>query len=386
MPWLDNATIYHIFIDRFAGYNPKNNWRKPDYMGGNLRGIIEKLPYIKSLGVNAIWISPFFKGRDFHGYHVTDYFSVDKRFGTEKDLKELIDKAHKLDLKVIGEMIPNHLSKYHPIFQEALNNKNSPYRDWFYFDKNNNYLCFLDLEWLPKIRLDHQPAIEHIRDAGLKWLEMGLDGFRFDHIIGVSNDNIAFLVNSFKQKFSDSIHFGEAAMFGIKAFTQLRSIRLKRKWIVVSTGSLGRDLMYENYAGILDGILDFSTMQWLEKAAKSNSKLVRGLIESKIKKHIARRKGLYSLNFLGNHDTQRFLAKVGGDKEKLKYAAKTQFALGQPSIIYYGDEVGMSNYKIPLKGTPYADIYARQPMIWDETKQDKELLEFFKELIRNKAR
>ena len=92
--WFKNTVIYHILIDRFAGYNLPEKWDRPNFIGGNLQGIKEKIPYLKELGVNTIWISPFYKTSEYHGYHVTDFFDVDPHFGTKKDLKILIECLH----------------------------------------------------------------------------------------------------------------------------------------------------------------------------------------------------------------------------------------------------------------------------------------------------
>ena len=87
--WFKDAIIYHILIDRFAGYK-SGKWNKPVFLGGNIKGIIDKLPYIKELGINTLWISPFYKTSAYHGYHIMDFFQVDPHFGTIKDMKKLI--------------------------------------------------------------------------------------------------------------------------------------------------------------------------------------------------------------------------------------------------------------------------------------------------------
>jgi glycosidase len=69
--WIKNAVIYQILIDRYAGYDKKKDWMKPQFIGGNIRGIIDKLPYLKNLGVNTLWLSPFYKTSAYHGYHIT---------------------------------------------------------------------------------------------------------------------------------------------------------------------------------------------------------------------------------------------------------------------------------------------------------------------------
>ncbi|MDG6219386.1 MAG: alpha-amylase family glycosyl hydrolase [Candidatus Thermoplasmatota archaeon] len=114
--WIKKAVIYQILIDRFAGYDPKKNWKKPQFIGGNLKGIIDSLSYLKNLGVNAIWISPFYKTSAYHGYHITDFYKVDPHFGNKNDLKRLIDLIHQNDMYIIADFVPNHVSKYHPFF------------------------------------------------------------------------------------------------------------------------------------------------------------------------------------------------------------------------------------------------------------------------------
>ena len=92
--WFKKAIIYHILIDRSAGYSSTKNWDKPIFIGGHLKGIIEKLPYLKKLGVNILWISPFYMTNVYHGYHITDFYKIDPQFGTIENLKELIEIVH----------------------------------------------------------------------------------------------------------------------------------------------------------------------------------------------------------------------------------------------------------------------------------------------------
>ena len=120
--------IYHIFIDRFSTGNKSLDIKLSgktgkDWLGGNLVGVSKKLEYIKSLGFNAIWLSPIFKSSAYHGYHVTDFFEIDPHFGSKKIFEDLVKRAHSLGLKVILDFIPNHLSKFHPFFKKAQRSK-----------------------------------------------------------------------------------------------------------------------------------------------------------------------------------------------------------------------------------------------------------------------
>jgi glycosidase len=120
--WFKNAIIYHILIDRFAGFASTENWDKPTFLGGNIKGIIEKLPYLQNLDINTLWISPFYKTNTYHGYHITDFYQVDSHYGTAEDIKKLIKAIHKYDMRIIADFVPNHCSGKHPFFQDAQRN------------------------------------------------------------------------------------------------------------------------------------------------------------------------------------------------------------------------------------------------------------------------
>jgi glycosidase len=148
--WFKDAIVYHILVDRFAGYNQEIDWQEPVFMGGNLRGVADKIEYLADLGMNTILLSPINKTTAYHGYHITDFYSVDERYGTEDDLKRLISLVHEKNMRLILDFVPNHCSRKHPLFQEALLDKKSPTRNWFYFNPfNHTYKCFLYYPDLP---------------------------------------------------------------------------------------------------------------------------------------------------------------------------------------------------------------------------------------------
>lgn len=383
--WLKDAVIYQIFIDRFAGVKNPNIWDKPEFIGGNIKGIIEKLSYVESLGVNAIWLSPFFKGNAYHGYHTTDFYDVDKHFGDQKDIGKLIEEAHKRNIKVICDFVPNHCSYMHPFFIDAQKNPNSIYKNWFIFDKwPDKYMSFLNYKELPKLNLDYKPAFDYILGAAKKWLNMGFDGLRIDHIIGLSNQNIKDLFEPLKKEFSNTVFIGEATCMGIK-WNELKTLKIPKKriiWLLKQIGlsSLSNNLMYKNYIGLIDALLNFEAADQFRILAKSKNiiKINKSLISQQ---HKYQGK-LILPTFLDNHDMERFLFKCGNDVEKLKKIAKLQFLLNQPTIIYYGTEIGLTQYKPFSSKKSYADLLARRPMEWDKSKQNQELLLFYKNLIK----
>lgn len=379
--WFKNAIIYHIIIDRFAGFDSADNWNKSTFLGGNIRGIIKKLPYLNDLGITTIWISPFYKTSAYHGYHITDFYQVDPHFGTLEDIKDIINAVHEHDMHIIADFVPNHCSRKHPFFKDAQTEKSSPYYDWFYFTKwPNEYLSFLNVKEIPKINLNNQQAREHIINAAKFWLSLGFDGFRLDHVIGPSHSFWKQFRKEIKDKHPNTVLIGEAWMMGIKR-SELRTINIKNKFLKWLFGTAPDSLLKE-YIGELDGVLDFK-VQELIKNHVTNPYSSKQTFNKNIKRHFAHFPDNYLLpNFLDNHDMDRFLFQCGNDKEKLKAAAQIQFELDQPSIIYYGTETGMTQTKSMWNLPRYGDLQARQPMNWK--KQDTKLLDFYKKLIEQK--
>jgi len=132
--WTRNAILYHIYLDRFypgdgRAWNPVTH--VSDFHGGTLRGVIDKLDYLHNLGVNTLWLSPLFASPTHHGYDATDLCTVEPRFGTNADLKELIEQSHARGIRILLDFVPNHWSNQHPTFLAAQNDPDSPYRDWY---------------------------------------------------------------------------------------------------------------------------------------------------------------------------------------------------------------------------------------------------------------
>jgi len=378
--WFKKAIIYQILIDRFAGFKTTKNWDKPDFLGGNIKGIISKIPYLKKLGVNTIWISPFYKTSEYHGYHITDFYNVDPHFGKNDDLKRLVEKVHNQNMYIIADFVPNHCSNQHPYFIDAQNSKNSEYKKWFYFKKwPDDYLCFLSIKQLPKFNLNYPDTCNYIINAAKHWLSLGFDGFRLDHVIGPSHQFWKKFRTEIKKLFPNAVLIGEAWMKGIK-FNELKTINVKNKilkWMSKSTS----DSLLKEYVSELDGVLDFR-FQELVRDFFASGKISEKDFLDLLKKHYKQYPENYFLpTFLDNHDMDRFLFECNNSKEKLKQAAKFQFSINQPKIIYYGTETGLSQ-KISLWNfTSHGDLQARKPMNWKSI--DKDLLKFYKHLIKS---
>ena len=198
--WWRGAVIYQIYPRSFQDSNGDGI--------GDLRGIVRRLPYIASLGVDAVWISPFFKSpmKDF-GYDVSDYCDVDPMFGTLADFDALLDEAHRHGLKVMIDQVISHTSDEHPWFKESRASRDNPKADWFVWadaksdgTPPNNWLSiFGGSAWQWDTRRQqyylhnflaeqpdlnfHNPAVQDaVLEATRFWLERGVDGFRLDTI------------------------------------------------------------------------------------------------------------------------------------------------------------------------------------------------------------
>lgn len=355
--WLRSAVIYQVFVDRFAPA-PGRTWLLPDDLngvwGGTLAGLMDRLDHIADLGATAIWLSPVFPSPTHHGYDATDYTSIEPRLGTEDDLRRLIDAAHARGLKVLLDFVANHVSDQHPAFQEAKANPSSPNREWFTFREDGTYQSFFGVGTMPEIAVDHDSAADYLIEAAMYWLEQGIDGFRLDYANGPSHAFWARFRQALRALNPDVALIGE----------------------VVESA----DLM-ASYEGRLDGTLDFLLLQQI-RAFLAFDQITPSDFWRFVSRHLEWFPDEMVLpSFLDNHDMNRFLWVSGDDVRRLKLAALLQLALPHPPVIYYGTEVGLSQWH----DLEYPDgsrrmEESRTPMLWGKD-QDANLKNFYRSLI-----
>ncbi len=355
--WSKEAIIYQIFADRFFGSSPDfpQVEDKPSLKAnGTLRGIIDKLDYIASLGVNCLWLTPVFPSPSYHGYDATSFFDINPRLGTKEDFKELVDGAHARGIRVLMDFVPNHWSNRHPSFVEATGDPNSEYVKWYTFEKwPDQYKSFFHVRTLPQINLRYPPARQHVLDSARYWLEeFGVDGYRVDYCIGPTPDFYADFRRVTRTSRLDAWTFGEAV------------------------DPPDSQLAFE---GGMDGALDFMLLEAFRKTFAFGSWDARKFADF-LDRHEAYFPSTFSRpSFLDNHDMNRFLWVAGNDVRRLKLAALCQFTLAGPPVIYYGTEVGLSQNNDVMQNGRAIHEEARLPMIWGEG-QDQELLAFYQEL------
>lgn len=348
--WVRDAVIYHIFLDRFY---PGNGvpWKKTTnlsgFFGGTLRGAIQKLDYIQSLGCNVVWLSPLFASPTHHGYDATDYDTVEPRFGTNADLKELIEQAHQRGIRVILDFVANHWSNHHPTFQEAQRDPDSEYRAWYTWQRwPDEYVSFFGVKGMPQLNLKHKPASDYLLERAQYWLRNDVDGYRLDYAPGPPHTFWADFRQACKKVNPDAFLFGEGvAHAGIMA----------------------------SYVPHFDGCLDFLLADALRRTFVLDT-LTLLEFEAFLAAHETYfPKGFSLPAFLDNHDMTRILYLAKEDKAKVRLAALVLFTLSQPPIIYNGTEVGVSQ-RNPLGRFEEA----RLPMPWEDA--DKDLLAYFQRL------
>lgn len=355
--WTKNAVIYQIFTDRF--FSPAPDFPrvqdKPSLKcNGNLRGIIEKLDYLNSLGINCLWLTPVFPSPSYHGYDATSFYEINPRLGTLEDFKELIEKSHARGIRILMDFVPNHWSNEHPNFLEASADRNSPYVDWYTFEQHpHKYKTFFGVKTLPQINLRHAPARRHVTDAARYWLGLGVDGFRVDYCIGPTPDFYADFRQATRSANPESWTFGEAVDPPDSQVT---------------------------FEGGMDGALDFMLLEALRNTfafGKWNARLLADFLV----RHEAFFPASFSRpSFLDNHDMNRFLWVARGDTRKLKLAALCQFTLAGAPVIYYGTEVGLSQPRDMMQNGRAIHEEGRMPMPWG-SEQDRDLLDFYRNLI-----
>ena len=357
--WVKTATCYQIFPERFAiGNSDKDlsyvntKWGvKPtpkSYYGGDLTGIREHLDYLVDLGVNVLYMTPVFCSPTNHKYEITDYETVDPAFGGNESLKDLIEDAHKLGIKVMLDGVFNHCSCRHPFFLDAQKNgKNSPYYDWFFWKEDGSYLTFGSVKTMPKLNTGNSEVIRYFSDVAVMWMrDYGADGWRLD----VSDE----ISHKFLRAFRDAViaQNPEAIIIGEDWHRAVRYLN----------GDEYDGIM--NY-GVTKACLDLLAFHTIDSNA-FRDRIVRLYHTYSI---AANQK---MLNLLGSHDTDRFLTRVKGDAVRFRTAAAIMFFYPGIPCVYYGDEIGMEGGYDPD---------CRRTFCWNEDSWDKETRNLIKKLM-----
>lgn len=348
--WMRSARFYQIFVDRFnIGDKSKDmsyvnmEWgEKPtpkSFAGGDIKGITEKLDYIKSLGIDSIYLTPIFKSISNHKYDISDYLEIDKDFGTKEDLRDLVDKAHEKGMHIVLDAVFNHCSDEMIQFQDVLKNGiASEYHDWFIIDGDKpdqekvNYETFASCNYMPKLDTSNPEVRKFLIGIAVHYInEYHIDGWRLDVSDEVSHDFWREFRRAVKEAAPEAVIIGEN--------WHDASVYLK--------GDQYDSIM--NYAFTKAALDYWSTDQLDAKgmAQRLNDLLARN---SDTVDHMM-------LNLLDSHDTHRFFSEVHEDESRLKEALCLLYLYPGVPCIFYGTE---------LKTTGGYDPDCRKCMDWDK--------------------
>ena len=410
--WLMGGIIYQIFPDRFYksgktkvpddrpddvirtdwGNEPMwapdkdgriNNY---DFFGGDLKGIEEKLPYLKSLGVTCVYLNPIFKARSNHRYDTGDYMRIDPMLGTQKDFESLCKKGKEMGIRFVLDGVFSHTgaeSKYFDKFGNygghgAYSDPTSPYRDWYKFNKwPDDYTSWWGVDVLPELVEENPSVLQYFtgeNGVARHWLKLGASGWRLDVADELPDEFLDKFNEAVKKEKKDGFIYGEVW----EDATNKISYSQRRRYLL--GGQLDSVMNYP----FANAIVNFVKYGDAENLAETVESIAENYPKSAF--HTL-------MNHIGTHDTVRAITSLGrfkgrnnaGTRDRgllnseeyergvclLKLASVLQFTLpGVPSI-YYGDEAGLYGGEDP---------YNRGCYPWGN--EDEELIEHYKKLAK----
>ena len=371
--WWKESVVYQIYPKSFKDSNGDGI--------GDIRGIIQKLDYLKELGVNVLWISPMLESpQDDNGYDISDYRRIYKEYGTMEDYEELLLEAHKRDIRILMDLVVNHTSDEHNWFIESRKSKANPYRDyyiwkdpvngkepnnwggafggsaWEYDPQTQMYYMHLFSKKQPDLNWENEKVRQEVYDMMKFWCDKGIDGFRMDVISMISKDQ------SFPDgEMNNSLYgdFGPYCVHGprIHEFLQEMNREVLSKYDIMTVGETSGVTIEEaqKYAGEARNELNMVfQFEHVENGSGDYGKWTTEKYDFKEFKRIMIKwqeelqgKAWNSL-FLGNHDQPRSVSRFGNDNPAYRETSAKMLATclhmmqGTP-YVYQGEELGMTN-------------------------------------------
>lgn len=386
--WWQHTSIYQIYPRSFQDSNGDGI--------GDLRGIIARLDHIQSLGIETIWISPFYASPqvDF-GYDISDYYTIAPEFGTLEDVTALIAAVHARGMKIVFDMVLNHTSDQHPWFLASAQSRDNPMADWYIWRDgrgkdgrrpptnwqslpggNGWQYCAARGQWYfasflpcqPDLNYHHPPVRAAMMDVLRHWLGQGVDGFRLDIFNAIIKDK-SFKDNPFSPHLIPT-HDGMHARFQRRTYTvnHPQNFELAREVRAVVDTFPDRFLIGEVFGehpeirkflgrdrdGLnLIFLFDMLFVKWTPRFFRDRLAAYEQYYAPPLRPTFV----------LGNHDTKRAIMRVGGDLDKAKLLALLQMTTRGVPVIYYGEEIGMRDAPIPKSAAqdPVSRMYGWVP-------------------------
>ena len=406
--WIWGGVIYHIFVDRFrnggklrlgAGAVHRADWggcpyflpdergivRNNDFFGGDLYGVIEKLPYLEEIGVTCIYLSPIFEANSNHKYDTGDFLKVDVAFGGDEALEKLCKDAAKRGMRVILDGVFNHVGSDSVYFNRygrydsvgAHQSRHSPYRDWFIFRDDGTYEAWWGIELLPAVNKRNKQYKDFLcnKDGVIAhWMKKGVSGWRLDVVDELQDELLDPLCAAMRREKDDVYITGEVW----EDASHKIAYSVRRRYF--QGGQLDSVTNYPLKNAIIICLLNGDVLTLADTMASLCRNYPKNVLDS-------------LMNIIGTHDTMRILSVLSGAtlpdnklamshfklsdeevtlaKKRLRLASALQFTLPGVPCVYYGDEAGMEGGIDPFNRICYP---------WGH--EDKELVSWYAKLAK----
>lgn len=336
--WAKESVFYEIFVRSFCDSDGDGI--------GDFNGVTQKIPYLKELGVDAIWLMPMMEATKYHGYDVVDYYAVESDYGTMEDFENLVKACHDNDMEIIIDFVVNHTSIEHEWFKSAIADENSEYRDYYTiyggienmpedtsgvrYHKETQQLFYGNYDYImPDLNYHNEKVREEIKAVAEFWLQKGVDGFRLDGAKEIDKDMT--VTHDWWKEFSKHVLAINPKAF-IVGENWLGNYNELATFYADMTSSFNFPLNYSIESVLAGNEIDIAEIQnvagqCFKDAAASPDSVVSVVVDS---------------TMIGNHDMTR-IASRARTMEKAKLAAALQFTLPGTPFIYYGDELGQTS-------------------------------------------
>ena len=385
--WVKHAVFYQIFPDRFSR-SPRlqhppgiqfKPWGAPPseqgFQGGDLLGIVDRLDYLENLGVNALYLNPIFSSASNHRYHTFDYMTIDPLLGGDAAFRELLDRAHERDIRVVIDGVFNHCGRgfwpFHHILEAG---KRSPYFDWFRVkgwplrpyhsneQQPHNYAAWWNLPALPKLNTVNPGMRRYLLEVARHWIEFGADGWRLDVPEEIDDPpfwrefrRVVKKSNADAYTVGEIWHEAEEWLQGDRFDAVMNYVLSRAAYGYFGAETVPRDYRPGGYA-----IEKLDTLAFAAAIERMLERYDWQVVTAQF-------------NLLNSHDTARNLWALDGDASGVRLCLLLQMTLPGAPCIYYGEEIGMN-------GGP--DPGCRGAFPWDEKESwDGEMLGFYRQAI-----
>ena len=378
--WWNSATVYEIWPRSFKDSDGDGN--------GDFNGMTSKLDDLKAFGIDAIWLTPVFEAPSYHGYDFQDFYAVERDYGTMAEFERFVAESHKRDIKIILDLVLNHISDQHDWFLksarrepgyedyfvwrderpagwgQAWSDQPNPEAVWHWNDTRKAYYYGAFGGSQPDVNLRNPKVVAELDALAAFWLKKGVDGFRLDAVRYAIEDGPL----SQQADTQATIDYWTGFTQRVKAINP-DALLVGEAWAALETsgryrdGGKGLDAAFDfDFGNIVIDILNPNAMRRADFGTLSDADLgkKRDSLWANLQQRAAAAPMGYFSPFLTNHDQNRIMHTLEGDAGKARIAASLLLTSPGTAYLYYGEEIGMSQHSTG------EDRYRRAPMQWND--------------------